>query len=66
MTTIDLEPTYVELYSMVKSGHLKIEFSELQKACVIADIVRQAQKSGKPSLTFTFNEDGSCQANDGN
>lgn len=63
---IDVEPTWVEILNMVKSGHLDANHSDLEKACTIADVVRQAQKSGKPSITFTFTEDGQVSYDDGN
>ena len=55
---IDLEPTWLEIFNMIKSGHLKVGDSDLEKACVVADIVRQNQKSGAKSVTFIFCEDG--------
>ena len=50
--TIDLEPTWENLCNMAQSGHLQPK--ELMQACKLADIVRQAQKQGKKSVTFTF------------
>jgi hypothetical protein len=52
MTTfIDIEPTWEYLCKMVTDP------KELRPACVIADHVRQAQKSGAKSITFTFGKD---------
>lgn len=57
--TIDLEPTWQALCRMAERGHLPA--SELQPACKIADIVRQAQKSGDKSVTFVFQPDGTIE-----
>ena len=57
ITTIDIEPTWEELCNAAQSGALQPK--ELMKACVIADIVRQAQKRGDKSVTFIFNDGGS-------
>jgi hypothetical protein len=51
---VDLEPTWLEIFNMVKSGHLKLEDSYLERACIAADIVRQAEKSGCTSVRFSF------------
>jgi len=56
MEYVDIEPTYMEIFNAVKFGALKIEFSNIDKACAIADIVRKAQKSGVSSMTFTFSD----------
>lgn len=54
--TIDLEPTWAELCNACQAGALQP--SELLPACQIADKIRQAQKSGAESITFTFGDDG--------
>lgn len=57
--TIDLEPTWQSLCRMAERGQLSA--SELQPACKIADIIRQAQKSGDKSVTFVFQPDGTIE-----
>jgi hypothetical protein len=54
--TIDVEPKWTSLCNLVQSGHLEGKF--LQPACKLADVVRQAQKSGKKSVTFKFDNTG--------
>jgi len=60
--TIDVEPTWVELCNMVKNtsnqSAVRKLVDELKPAAKVADIVRQAQKSGAKSVTFTFDEGG--------
>lgn len=51
-TFIDLEPKWTALCKMAHRGVLPAK--ELMPACEIADIVRQAQKEGKESITFKF------------
>lgn len=51
---IDLEPTWTEILNMVKSGHIDIKYTDLEKACRVADIVRKAQKDGKEFVKFVF------------
>jgi len=51
---IDIEPTWCELLTWVQNGML--EAKNLLQACQVADEVRQAQKSGKVSITFTFED----------
>lgn len=51
VTTIDIEPTWEYLCRMV------INPEDLMPACKIADMVRQAQKRGSKSITFTFDKD---------
>lgn len=58
--TIDLEPKWVDLLRSYNHMAEK-DLSVFESACNIADIVRQAQKSGKTSVTFMFGEDGSCE-----
>lgn len=55
--SIDLEPTWENLCNAAQTGHLPAK--ELMPACIIADKIRQAQKSGAKSVTFTFEDDGS-------
>ena len=50
--TINIEPTWEQLCKMAEIDRLPPQ--ELMPACKIADIVRQAQKKGKKSVTFTF------------
>ena len=50
--TIDIEPKWEDLCRMAQSGHLPAK--ELMPACQLADIVRQAQKEGKQSVSFIF------------
>lgn len=54
--TIDLEPTWTELCNASQAGALQPR--ELLPACQIADKIRQAQKAGAESITFTFGVDG--------
>lgn len=54
--TIDLEPTWESLCNASQDGAL--EPAELMPACIIADKIRQAQKAGANSITFTFEADG--------
>lgn len=49
---VDTEPTWVGLCNAAQSG--AIEPKELLQACKTADVVRQAQKDGKKSVTFEF------------
>jgi len=53
---IDLEPTWVELGRCVAGGALNV--NELKPALEIADKIRQAQKKGAISISFTFDPDG--------
>ena len=62
---IDLEPSWVEVYNMVKCGALKIENSGLDGICKIADAARRAQKNGEKSITFTFTDENSIEFDDG-
>lgn len=54
--TIDVEPTWVAICRMVGLGTVKAE--ELIPACRLADIIRQAQKSGNEKITFLLNKNG--------
>lgn len=57
-TTIDIEPTWVELLRAVLHTHdARDQFEALKPMAQIADVVRQAQKTGKESVTFTFKAD---------
>jgi len=60
--TIDLEPTWSDVCSMLKTGHIKHEDADLLlPACEIADTVRQAQKKGKKRVIFEFVDDKKTQ-----
>lgn len=54
--TIDLEPTWESLCNASQVGALQP--IELLPACIIADKIRQAQKAGAESITFTFGDNG--------
>mgnify|MGYP007071652673 CR=1 FL=1 len=56
VTTIDIEPTWVELCKASELGALPA--IELMPACQIADKIRQAQKKGATSILFEFKADG--------
>jgi hypothetical protein len=58
-TYIDIEPTWQELCAISEKGCLPP--IELMGACNIADIVRQAQKKGAVSVTFTFDANGDTE-----
>ena len=49
--TIDIEPTWIALGKICVRDEFK---GELDKALEIADLVRQAQKSGKKAIEFSF------------
>lgn len=51
---IDLELTWMEILNMARSGVLKASDSDLEKACQVADIIRQAQKDGANYVKFVF------------
>ena len=51
---IDLELTWMEILNMARSGILKASDSDLEKACQVADIIRQAQKDGANFVKFVF------------
>ena len=50
---IDIEPTWESLCRGVSIGSIK-DANILMPACKTADIIRQAQKRGAKSVTFTF------------
>lgn len=52
---VDLEPKWVDILHGVIAGYYEPE--ELRPACEIADKIRQAQKKGAISITFTFKSD---------
>ncbi|MFZ2992416.1 MAG: hypothetical protein WA061_01760 [Microgenomates group bacterium] len=62
---INLEPTWIEVLSMVRVGALNVESSGLENPCKIADAIRQAQKKGEKSITFTFTDDNTIEFDDG-
>lgn len=51
-TTIDIEPKWADLCMISERGALRPK--ELLPACKIADVVRQAQKHGAKSVSFSF------------
>lgn len=56
---IDVEPKWEDIlneFIKISSIHKHPQelLDQLRPTCRIADIVRQAQKSGKKSVTFTF------------
>lgn len=59
---IDVEPTWVGVARMTASvsnqQNVRNLLKELEKACEIADKVRQAQKSGAKSIKFYWLENG--------
>lgn len=59
VATIDCEPRWTDLWRLACSGHIPVE--ELEKACVLADTVRQAQKNGE---SITINPDNSVVIDD--
>ena len=50
---IDIEPSWVDLCNIADRGGLPAK--ELMPACVVADLVRKAQKNKAKSITFFFN-----------
>lgn len=58
--SIDLEPTWAQLLNMAKREVIPVE--ELEKACILADTVRQAQKRGE---SITIYPDGRVTVDDG-
>lgn len=57
--TIDIEPTWESLCNLSERGGLSPK--ELMQACKIADMVRQAQKQGAKSVTFSFPDKNTCE-----
>jgi len=55
MATLDIEPTWETICNMVENNLASAK--ELLPACKIADVVRQAQKNGKQSVTFKFDKE---------
>jgi hypothetical protein len=51
---IDIEPTWEALLEGVRNKSLPADV--LKPACEIADLVRQAQKQGKKSITIKFKD----------
>jgi hypothetical protein len=58
-TVIDIEPTWEALCHLSDRGLVNVK--ELIPACQVADMVRQAQKKGAISVTFTFNAQGDTE-----
>lgn len=50
---INVEPTWESLCYLASENCLPA--IELMPACAVADLVRQAQKKGAKSITFSFN-----------